>query len=170
MTALVVDPDDDSTLLAGTAGAGVFLSTDGGAHWKDSNQGLTDVVVQALAFDPANPDLAYAGTSGSGIFKSSDGGLKWEPINQGLTEPRVETLLIDPSDPGRLYAGTFGGGVFKTTDGGASWAAARGGLPPLSPDPLAAGGSFQSVGPVCRGRRGGRIQDRGRRRFLEVGQ
>ena len=56
-----------STLYAGTAGGGVFKSTDAGGTWSALNTGLTDLAVNALAIDPLTPTTLYAGT-GTGVF------------------------------------------------------------------------------------------------------
>ena len=60
--ALAIDPKTPSTLYAGTACAGVFKSTDGGAHWNAINTGLHGVNVRALAIDPLTPATLYAGS------------------------------------------------------------------------------------------------------------
>jgi hypothetical protein len=39
---LAIDPSSSSTLYAGTLGAGVFKSTDGGSTWSAANSGLPD--------------------------------------------------------------------------------------------------------------------------------
>ena len=52
-----------TTLYAGTAGGGVFKSTNGGGNWSAVNTGLTCYSsVYALAIDPATPTTLYAGT------------------------------------------------------------------------------------------------------------
>ena len=66
--ALVVDPQNSNTVYAGTAGGGVFKSTDGGASWSALNSGLTSLSVNALAIDPQNPNKRYVGTLGGGCL------------------------------------------------------------------------------------------------------
>ena len=143
--ALAIDPSNPNILYAGTFGAGVFKSTDGGAHWTTLNTGLTDTRVSSLAIDPSNPNILYAGTPGVGVFKSTDGGGHW--IDVGLANTEVYALAIDPSNPNILYAGTFDAGVFKSTDGGGDWdkrgAGQHGGfIPGHRP--------FKSKHPLCR--------------------
>jgi hypothetical protein len=65
--ALVIDPVTPTTLYAGTAGGGVYKSTDGGASWSALNNGLADIDVEALAIDPVTPSIIYAGTLGGGV-------------------------------------------------------------------------------------------------------
>jgi hypothetical protein len=67
VTALAIDPQNSSTVYAGT-GSGVFRSTDGGTNWVAVNSGLTTLSVTALATDPQSPGTVYAGTSDGTVF------------------------------------------------------------------------------------------------------
>src|SRR5207245_2080938 len=91
--ALTVDPQNPSTVYAGTDG-GVFKSTNGGANWSAANSGLTATDVRALAVDPQNPSTVYAG--GDGVFKSTNGGATWNAANSGLLGTGVAALAVDP--------------------------------------------------------------------------
>ena len=141
IAALAIDRSAPATLYAGTSGAGVFKSSDGGGSWTAINTGLnTTFVVTAIVVDPTTPATLYVGTGlglvsgdAGGVFKSTNGGASWTAINAGLTgtyggAPAVFALAIDPSAPTTLYASTYGGGVFKTTNGGGSWSAINAGL------------------------------------------
>jgi hypothetical protein len=44
----------DTTVYAGTSGAGVFLTTNNGANWTEINSGLTNNSVQTLAVSGTN--------------------------------------------------------------------------------------------------------------------
>ena len=125
--ALAIDPQTPTTLYAGTSGAGVFKSSNGGQSWSAINAGLGDPFVNALAIDPQTPTTLYAGTSG-GVLKSSNGGQSWSAVNTGLGLFDVQALAIDPQTPTTLYAGTSGAGVFKSSNGGQSWSAINAGL------------------------------------------
>ena len=67
MTAIVFDPANSNILYAGTAGGGVFKSSDGGANWSQFNGGLGNLDVRVLAVAPGSRHTLYAGTSG-GVF------------------------------------------------------------------------------------------------------
>ena len=125
---LALDPGNASTLYAGTSG-GVYKSTDDGASWVASNNGLPGLRdARGLVIDPTNPSTLYAGTDFEGMFKSTDGAANWVEINNGLTSTFVRGLAIDPGNTSTLYAATSGGGVFKSSDGGANWEAVNNGL------------------------------------------
>ena len=171
---LVFDPSNTQTLYAGSflayspdvAGAseptianGVFKSTDGGATWVHSSNGLPHILspsssqydVLALAINPANPLVLYAGvinfysaTTIGRVYKTVDGGANWSEASTGIAGQDVRALYIDPMDPtgDTVYAGTGGdganpGGVFVTTNGGANWNSISIGLPADSATSLA---------------------------------
>lgn len=118
--ALAVDPRNPRIVYAGTEGAGVFRTLDGGTSWAPRSRGLGGTPwVIALAIDPAAPATLYAATEG-GFFKSTDAGGSWALAARGLPYGRVNTLLLDPRDSRRLYIGTAQG-VFRSLNGGASW-------------------------------------------------
>ncbi len=126
---LVVDPDNPSVLFAASADAGIFRSTNGGASWTSSNQGLPGTFVIALAIDPSTPSTVYAGLRYEGAHKSTNGGRTWIPINDGIGGNRTITVFaVDPSTPLTIFAGTYDG-AFLSVNGGTSWSPVTGGLP-----------------------------------------
>lgn len=119
---LAIKPDAPDTLWAsvidinssGGAPGHVYKTTDGGAHWTDSSDGLTSADIRALYVDPTNADILFAaggGTSGNpgGVFKSYDGGATWHSISIGLPADAALALALDPGDHNKLYAGTSSG-------------------------------------------------------------
>lgn len=68
---LVIDPQNPSVLYAGTMGAGIFKSMDGGDTWKPFSNGLpeTDKEIFSLAINPNNPLIVYAGTGNGKMFR-----------------------------------------------------------------------------------------------------
>ena len=56
-----------SRVFAGTAGSGVFESSDGGVTWAAFNDGLGSASVSSLVIDPVLPSLVFAGTA-QGVF------------------------------------------------------------------------------------------------------
>lgn len=135
---LFMHPADPDTLLAGTGNnqyfdqAGVYLSEDGGANWK---QVLRDDIIEAVEFASSNPSIAYAGSSNA-IYRSEDGGHTWKRVSGGGEDgwgaPGVRAgfpidFQVDPRDPDRIFANEYGGGNFVSEDGGWTWSnASRG--------------------------------------------
>jgi photosystem II stability/assembly factor-like uncharacterized protein len=133
VTAIVVDPRNSARLYAATwtreaagEGGGVFLSSDGGATWRDS--GLAGHAVRALAQAASDPAMLVAGAL-DGVFQSRDSGETWRRITPaGDADLRnFDSLAIDPGDPQIIYAGTFHL-PWKTVDGGAHWSAIHAGM------------------------------------------
>jgi len=135
---LFMHPQNPDILLAGAGsattlatGGGVYLTTDGGQHWR---QTLSDQHITSVEISAANPAIAYAGGF-EAFYRSADGGLTWIRMNPGVSgygPPGVRTgwpidLQADPRDPNRLFLNAYGGGAFLTLDGGASWQVASDG-------------------------------------------
>src|SRR4051812_23900443 len=90
-----VEQDAGRTLYVGTAGGGVWKSTNAGASYKS----VFDKHCQsigAIAVNQENPMVVYAATGesnmrntvsvGDGLFKSTDGGDNWKKIGLDSTE------------------------------------------------------------------------------------
>jgi len=112
---LAIDPISGSTLYAGTAQGGVYVSRDGAQSWTLASAGIPSTAqVQGLAIDPRSSMVVYAGTD-QGVFRSIDGGTSWASLNDGLTDLQVSLIAVDPLSPSTIYAGTKGNGVFSMT-------------------------------------------------------
>ena len=132
VVAMAIDPANPLTLYAGTAGAGVYRTVDGGESWAPANTGITDFDIIALVV-ATDGSAVYAGTRAGGVFKSTDNGTSWNAVNNGL-DPHILSLEIVPGNGTTLYASVDdGGGVYRTTDGGTTWTAVNDGLPVGSP-------------------------------------
>ncbi|MCI0453000.1 MAG: glycoside hydrolase, partial [Candidatus Latescibacteria bacterium] len=100
----------DNTILA-TADSVVYISTDGGAGWKESAD-VADDVVSVQGASVRNGRL-YVGTYGQGVFISDDLGDSWQAYNQGLVGGVLDTqrFVIDLLIRGdSLYLATAGDG------------------------------------------------------------
>ncbi len=90
---------------------GVYKSTDYGATWMDSSDGLPCRYIFSVAADPSNPMIVWTGCTFSdiahpgGIFRSSDAGVSWVPYGRGLRDPAIAWLSVDPADSGHVLAG-----------------------------------------------------------------
>lgn len=67
---LAVDPENSRHLYLGTD-LGIFVSTDGGAHWSVENTGFANVVTESLVFleGPGGSRTLFAFTHGRGAWK-----------------------------------------------------------------------------------------------------
>lgn len=107
-------------LFVGTVGEGVWRSTDGGANWCRSSNGMfVECDVRALTADPRTPARVYAGTN-EGVWCSLDGGENWKRLDGPMNDMVTWSLLVDPWHDA-LFAGTRPAGIFRSTDGGGSW-------------------------------------------------
>ncbi|MFZ5788258.1 MAG: WD40/YVTN/BNR-like repeat-containing protein [Acidobacteriota bacterium] len=125
VAALAIAPDGDRPVFAGTIGAGVFRSLDGGRTWSSASVGLAGWEATEMAVDPHDPRRILCGTRDAGLFRSEDGGDSWHAVGEGIEfQPvlsrSVTALAADPSVAGRFYAGV-NRGVYKSTDGGSTW-------------------------------------------------
>jgi photosystem II stability/assembly factor-like uncharacterized protein len=123
---IAIDPTNPQTVYLGTfAGqfgdprlAGIFKSTDGGGHWRQINDGITQFVqVPAVAIDPTDPNVVWATNGGGGVHKTVNGEI-WTV--HGLQNVATRALVIDLDDSQTVYVSSLVG-VFRTRDGGSTW-------------------------------------------------
>ncbi|RPJ57848.1 MAG: hypothetical protein EHM23_19210, partial [Acidobacteria bacterium] len=112
----VVEP---GWLLAGVA-SGVYRSSNAGATWHRSEEGLPMPAVNDVLVTPAAPDVIYINTGG-GLFRSEDAGTRWVPINFELDPgDYVVALATAPTDESLLLAATSTS-VYLSRDRGDNW-------------------------------------------------
>src|ERR1051325_4563388 len=148
--ALALAPSDPNVIYVGTGeasirsdityGAGVYKSTDGGAHWRAL--GLTDTRhIGKVLVDARNPDLvlvaalghAYGPNPERGVFRSTDGGRTWTNVLYKDPDTGALDLAADPARPpagGGGPGGTGAGGGFGKGGGGGGRPAPPPGAPP----------------------------------------
>ncbi len=128
---------DGKTIYIGTAGGGIWKTTNAGASFKP----IFDKHCQsigAIAIDQKNPKIIFAGTGesnmrnsvsiGNGLYKSSDAGDNWVRVGLDSTE-HIAEIVIDPANsniiyaaaPGPLWSDSKHRGLYKSTDGGTTW-------------------------------------------------
>ena len=130
--------DEPNLFYMGTAGGGVWRTTDGGRHWEPISDGYFGGTVGAVAVAPSDANVIYAGggeqtlrgnvSYGYGLWRSTDAGKTWTSL--GLDDARhVGRIRVHPRDAdvayvavmGDLYTSSETRGVYRTTDGGATW-------------------------------------------------
>ena len=129
---------DDNTYYMGTAGGGVWKTTDAGNTWKSISDGYFGGSIGSIAVSESDPNVIYVGegeqtlrgnvSSGRGAWKSMDAGETWEFIGLPNSE-HVSRIRIHSSNPDVLYVGVIGNlwkpnkerGLYKSIDGGKNW-------------------------------------------------
>jgi photosystem II stability/assembly factor-like uncharacterized protein len=132
-------PGKPSTIFVGTAGGGVFRTTNNGTTWTPvfDRDGRTTSIGD-LAIAPSDPEIIWVGTGepnnrqsstwGDGVYRSLDGGDSW--AHMGLRDTHhIGRVVIHPRNPGIVFVAAVGHlfgpnaerGVYRTTDGGQSW-------------------------------------------------
>ncbi len=123
---LAVDPNDLDTIFAGTFGAGIYVTRDGGQTWAPSNEGLGKGTVGSIVVGPDDSNVVYAALfDQGGVYKSTDGGQTWSVANRGINLDNAwiwtGLLYLDPADSSRLYYSGTTDGLYHSSDGGATW-------------------------------------------------
>ncbi len=122
----------------GTAGGGVFKTTDGGASWRAASDAYFGGTIGAIAVDEQNPDLVWVGggeteirgnaAPGDGLWKTIDAGKTWSFL--GFKSEHIATIRVHPTNSQIAWFAVFGDpfaasgtrGVYKTSDGGKTFA------------------------------------------------
>jgi photosystem II stability/assembly factor-like uncharacterized protein len=128
---------EPKTLYVGTAGGGIWKTTNGGASFKP----VFDKYCQSIgdiAIDQNNPKVLFAGTGesnmrnsvsiGDGLYRSTDGGDNWTRVGLDSTE-HIAKIAINPKNgneiyvaaPGPLWSDSKHRGLYKSEDGGKTW-------------------------------------------------
>ena len=95
-------------------------STDGGATWTRSDDGIDGTDIHGLAINQRQPDYLFAYSVGHGVYRSSDGGTTWDRLDDGPDNPAVRSFAymavqtdmdrsMGSENWGLLFAGTADG-------------------------------------------------------------
>ncbi len=156
--AAVAGTDDDALLYyIGSAGGGVFKTTDGGVTWNDVWPSSSVGAIGAVAIAPHHREIVWVGTGeaaprndasyGDGVWRTTNGGRSWKRL--GLPHSyAISKIIVDPRDPNVALVGVLGDpfvdsgerGVYRTNDGGRTWkrtlyAGPQSGISDMSIDP-----------------------------------
>ena len=129
---------DRNLYYMGTAGGGVWKTTDGGQTWENISDGFYGGSIGAIAVSQSDPNVIYVGegeetvrgnvSSGRGLWKSTDAGKTWQSIGLKQSE-HIGRIRIHPSNPNLVYVAAMGNlwkpnaqrGVFRSKNGGETW-------------------------------------------------
>ncbi len=132
-------PGRSGTIFVGTAGGGVFRSTNNGTTWSpvfDRDGRSTSIGDIAIA--PSDPGIVWVGTGeansrqsstwGDGVYRSLDGGDSWTHLGLAATH-HIGRIAIHPRNPAIVFVAALGHlwgpnadrGLYRTTDAGATW-------------------------------------------------
>lgn len=149
----VVDPRNSRKLYV-SGGAGLYVTEDGGEHWR--RQGAPgwapDVYPDGLVLNPRHPEVMFVsaaehnparwrdagspGYSGSRIYRSTDSGRTWDVVLGGLPVPMQAEIgalcLEDWGESFSIFAATSAGQVYASDDGGDHWNLICAGLAPVA--------------------------------------
>jgi photosystem II stability/assembly factor-like uncharacterized protein len=122
----------------GSAGGGVWKTTDGGQTWGNISDGYFGGSIGSIQVAASDENVIYVGggektvrgnvSYGYGIWKTEDAGKTWK--NVGLKDGRhISRIRIHPKDANIAYAAVMGDlykssetrGVYRTKDGGQNW-------------------------------------------------
>ncbi len=121
---IALDPNNASTILVGSAGHGVFRSTNGGTSWSFGVGGTGALSVNGISFSPGSSSTIYTGSSSFAVWKSIDGGANFAPSSTGIGALDVFSIASNPRNPAELaiaFQGLNNGGVYSSHDAGANW-------------------------------------------------
>jgi photosystem II stability/assembly factor-like uncharacterized protein len=141
ITALAIHRTVPHVLYAGTAGGGVFKTSDGGRSWTALwMREQTSLAIGGLAVFPSSPEVVYAATgewegkssstyyhhfAGEGAYVTRDGGVTWTPCGPFSSDPRrasawTAAVAVHPENANVVFvAGDRA--LHRSTDGGRSW-------------------------------------------------
>lgn len=138
VTSVVGVAGNRNLYYVGTAGGGVWKTTNGGDSWKNVFDHAATTSIGAVSLDPGHPDWVWVGTgeanprndviNGAGVYFSPDGGKTWE--NKGLDDAgQIGSIAVNPDNPKNVFVCATGDlwkpgpvrGVFMTRNGGRTW-------------------------------------------------
>lgn len=135
--AILTHPTQPNTLWIGSAGGGIWKTTDAGNTWNPLTDFMPSLAVTAMAMDPHDSDIIYASTGegfgnidglpGAGIFKSTNGGNSWFRLaaTDSPLAHYVNDLAHHPGESGWMIACGVSdqdeGYLWRTEDGGVNW-------------------------------------------------
>ena len=129
---------DPKLYYVGSAGGGVWKSSNGGQTWDAVFAKEPVAAIGAVTIDPTDNSTVWVGTGednprndvsyGDGIYKTTDGGGTWTKMGLAATK-QISRIAVDPRNHNHVVVATQGDlfnddpdrGVYVTDDGGKTW-------------------------------------------------
>src|SRR6266536_4640301 len=118
VVAVAGDPSDAQVFYFGSAGGGVWKTSDGGLYWENVSDGFFKrASVGSIAVSASDANVIYVGmgescirgnvSHGDGVYKSTDRGKTW--VHLGLEKTRnIGKVHIHPHNPDLVYVAALG--------------------------------------------------------------
>jgi hypothetical protein len=117
-------------VFASSAGGGLYMSKDRGAHWSSIGDRLPTTLVGSVGYSSADGgtlvvltgDGSFGASSleGAGIYRSTNLGRSWTRAKGAPSDAFGFRVAVDPSNPKDVYAAT-GAGLYRSADAGRSF-------------------------------------------------
>lgn len=134
-------PGQPDIYYIGSAGGGVWKTTNAGFSWTPIFSHYSTESIGALTLAPSNPNLIWVGTGesnvrndvidGHGLFFSPDAGASFREVGASIFHHagQISKIIVSPSNPDDVWVAVLGHafgpnaerGVYRSTDGGATW-------------------------------------------------
>ncbi|HSU78887.1 MAG TPA: hypothetical protein VLK78_00585 [Candidatus Angelobacter sp.] len=124
----IAETSKGKTLYLGSAGGGVWSSTDNGKAWSPLTDNEASLATGSVAVDPSNPDVVYAGTGeqhfsgdsryGKGVLKSVNGGKTWTLFGADIFGGQhIGKVAVDPNNSNNVWVAADNG-LYLSKNGG----------------------------------------------------
>ena len=135
VNAVAYSPANPLVMFLGSAGGGLWRTSDGGQHWEPRADSWDNTKISSVAVS-ADGNTVYVGTGdfdggrsayGFGIKKSTNGGGNWAGLlKTELKGYSVHRIMIDPDDPSIVTVAAGNnpfnpGKIFRTENAGTTW-------------------------------------------------
>ena len=151
VAAIATHPTDPNIAYIGSAGGGVWKTSNGGGSWTPIFDSVPAAIgpslaIGAIAIDPNAPETVYVGTGesnftssgyfGTGLYRSTDGGGHWAKLGGTAFDTcSFSSIIVKPGDSKVIILGVTSGvgkysttcasagmsGVYRSADGGGSF-------------------------------------------------
>lgn len=124
---LDISPADNNLVIFGTDTSGVWITTNGGELWYNTNRNMIPTEIADVYCHPTDKNIMFAYSVGTfknkgapGIYRSTNMGRSWTRVYQTYISSSYTDNLFACDNSGNIYAVT-GQGIIRSTDSGETW-------------------------------------------------